>query len=204
MKTVKEIAGELGVSIKTVYRKINELLLSQSDDYVKNVNGKMLINREGKALIKKNLSRISLKTSKDNDKVFLDKVKKVDTYGKFSDCHDKEKEVRKCQSDKVFEKRNDKLYETMSLQIRDLQNRLTASDTLIKDMTMTIKEQQAASNQQILNLQILLKQEQEKNIMFLGESVPKKPREIFFDNIDEKPKENIFKRFFSFLVQKKS
>jgi len=65
MKTVAEIAKEVGVSTQAIYKKINQSLRSELSAYIHVVDGQKLIDKEGEAIIKLGLQPVANRTLKN-------------------------------------------------------------------------------------------------------------------------------------------
>lgn len=211
MKTIKQVAKELDITTQAVYKKINQTLKYELKNHIHTQNNKRFIDDEGFVILKSSLQTVANELQTDNQlnikhydlkkclqKEFLDKNTKCvanglqHDYNELQTTYENENETTENTANKRFandcnQDATDEIINILKGQITDLKERLNASQNTIDNLAQTIRNQQDANNQQMYNLQVLLKQEQEKNAKLL----------VISEDIAKPPKENIFKKWFN-------
>lgn len=135
MKTIAQIANEIGVSRQAVHKKVTGTLSSSLQGFTKKIDGVLHVNDEGQNIIKSSFFK-----SKSDGSVNSDVNKNLHVDVNLTP-----------------------LVDSLNKQLEYLQQQLNS------------KDEQILSLQKLLeNQQVLLKQEQDKNVLFLESSKGKK------------------------------
>lgn len=156
MKTIKQIADELGVSTQAIYKKINKTLKIELSSHIKQINGQRLIDEQGELIIKSSLQ--PLQTTIENQK----------SNSQENPANSENIAVANGLQPLQIVGENAQLKEQVEFlktQIEKLQEELSKEREHSRQQAETLAELTR-------NSQILLKQEQEKTAFLLPEQSP--------------------------------
>jgi len=195
MKTVAELALELGVTPQAIYKRLNSTGLKSSlKNQVKRESGKTVITQRGQTIIKSAILNQSLNS-----------LNQIDEFGLKSNAESERKEgfEHKFKVEQLVENQEDEklIINALIQQLTEKDEQLKMKDKQleVKDQQIEVKErqiqklmEQSDQNSKLLeNMQVLLKMEQEKTQLLLEGS-----REGLVESVSQAESRKRFWNFF--------
>ena len=179
MKTIKEVAEELEISVQAIYKKINKSMKNELSEHLKQTDGQLFIDDNGFKLIKKSMEPSILNQTNTNlNQLNSDLSQFTTDISVFL----KEQIILK---DKIIEAK-EKLINEKDLYIKEKDNKIYELTDTITDLTERLavlfeNSQQLQKNQQLLEAKTIIADETEsgepeKKKWFFGKKRNKKEK----------------------------